>query len=83
MVLKVVTKTESWKEFVDQSIIDLLEDALAKAKTGEFKGVALVAETKDEMLYSYVSATSDRTFLMGALDRVKHRILMQIHNEEL
>lgn len=79
--LRVITKTESWKQEVNQSIIERLEYALDMAKRGELEWVAIVGGTRDDMVYHSYSSTDNRSEMLGTLERLKYNILVSMNDE--
>jgi hypothetical protein len=79
--LKIVTQTESWKKEIDENIIKILEDHLAKAKAGEFDGLAVIFSTKDNMCGHAYSNMMSRNDIIGVCERLKHAILTSMDNE--
>jgi hypothetical protein len=74
--LKVVTKQESWLEYVRTDVINMLEDLLARAKTGEITGIAVAATNADGSTTQMWSPMDDKDF-QTLLKEVKFRLLQQ------
>lgn len=60
---------------MQQSVVATLEEALEKAKKGEFQGVAIVAVHSDFSIFRSWSDNECTSTLVGALHTCAHRIL--------
>lgn len=73
--LKVLTQQESWLQEVDASIVQMLEDVLARAKQGEFTGMALSFTCKDGSTFGTYSKMDHQGLIIAGLERLKFGML--------
>ena len=72
--LTLITQEDSWLADVDNNIIDILTDALEKAKKGEYNGLAMVMTHKDGSTESNISSRADSVRMTGAVSRLLWRM---------
>lgn len=72
--LRVITQTESWASEVQQSTVELLEEWLAMAKTGELQGVALAGVRIGERQMTAFSKSENRNILIAAMSHCTWRM---------
>lgn len=60
---------------VNDAIVDLLEDNLEKAKSGEIQSVALVACCSDASSYHSYECTVRPSYILGELEILKRDIM--------
>lgn len=70
--LKLIPKEQAE---ANASVVERLEQALERAKAGEFSGIAIVAVHTDGTNYSTYSDQIDRLRFIGLLDWVRYRML--------
>lgn len=73
-LIRLITQEESWRAEVNESVIELLEDLLERAKAGEFTGMAVAATIKDGQTMSAFSNMANIAPLIGAIVRMQMRI---------
>jgi len=73
--LKVITQTESWRQEVQDDVVDRLRELLAKAEAGEIQGIAYAAATIDNCISTGFTKNNAQSAIIGGLERVKHRML--------
>lgn len=65
---------EVLKPRVDPAVVEFLESALDKAKSGEVSGIVLVERTATDLIYSSVGIP-DRWLAVGVLTHAIHKLL--------
>lgn len=63
-------------------VVSALEVMLEDAKAGQIVAVAIAAECADGSTLTVGGASRDRVVLLGALERMKHRILMEMDEQD-
>jgi len=67
---------ETFRDEVNQAVVDILEEALDRAKRGELAGVAIASVKSDKMTASTVFAKTDSLpALIGAVAILQNRLL--------
>lgn len=73
--LKVITQEESWKQTVNESVVQLLEEVLEKAKAGEYQGVVVAGIVRDDSTFYSISAQNNTGLMLAAVTRLQHKML--------
>lgn len=61
----------------NKTLIDLLLELLADAKSGELQTLAFVGETRDNGITTGATEKRDRLRVIGALARLQYRLLQE------
>ncbi len=72
--IKLITQEQSWNEAASKHAIDMLEEWLAMAKSGEVVAVALAGETADGMSISAFTRPRSRATMIGSLAHMQYRL---------
>lgn len=78
--LKLITRTESWSAEAQRCTVELLEEWLGRARSGEIVAVALVGEGVDGFASRAFTRPRSRISMIGALADMQfilHRDLEQ------
>jgi hypothetical protein len=73
--LRLITTEDEWRANVSKEAVELLETALAEAKAGKTRGVALACVNADMSVSTGYSHCSNVFAVIGALARLQHTIL--------
>lgn len=73
--LRVITRTESWANAVQQDVIEALENLLERARTGEVQGLAYATALADGSVATGYTKSNAHSAIIGGLARVQHRMI--------
>jgi hypothetical protein len=74
--LRLITREDQWRSNVSASVIEVLEEMMAKAKNGEIDGVVIAATRPDGSGTYRWSKMSHATSLLGVLTIVIQKLAM-------
>lgn len=78
--LRLITQAESWNQEAQRSTIEMLEEWLAMAKSGEVVSVAISGECADGLSMSAYSRPRHRATMIGALAHMQFRLHRDMEN---
>lgn len=73
--LKLVTTEDTWRQECDNSIVELLIEALEDAKNGKFDGLTFMATCRDGSTVTGHSKLSHSALMLAAVTRLQYRLL--------
>lgn len=71
----------AFKLEVDRTVVEILEDLLAKAMTGEIEGLAVVSTYKRGTIDYHYSKMISRNDVIGGMERLKFHLLQGMYDE--
>lgn len=66
----------------NEGVIESLEKMLAVAREGRMTGIAIAAIDDDKFTYTNFCGGGDRGRLIGAVEYLKHRLLVNMHEDD-